>query len=151
MLFSTGSGSSPRNTTSETANRPPGLSTRCASFMTRCLSADRLMTQFEMMTSTVSEGSGMFGPDRMAVKCADSVPESFERGEDSEICAPLFAGESCRVAEVRWETTGRGRFRAFLEVEDVTGRSDAPDAEGWIDGRFRDGACAMSCPQRTAA
>src|SRR6266849_5242043 len=50
---------SPRVTTSETANRPPGLSTRKASRNTRSLSAERLITQFEMMTSTELSGSGI--------------------------------------------------------------------------------------------
>src|SRR5688572_18384400 len=59
-LLSTGSGRFPRSTTSDTANRPPGFNTRYASRMTRALSADRLITQFEMMTSTVSAGRGMF-------------------------------------------------------------------------------------------
>ena len=52
-------GISPRTTTSDTANRPPGFSTRNASASTRSLSADRLMTQFEMMTSTELSGSGI--------------------------------------------------------------------------------------------
>src|SRR5919204_4307319 len=52
-------GTSPRTTTSDTANRPPGLSTRNASASTRSLSPERLMTQLEMMTSTLSLGSGM--------------------------------------------------------------------------------------------
>src|SRR5215469_11373928 len=51
---------SPRVTTSETAKRPPGFSTRNASCSTRPLSAERLMTQLEMMTSTELSGSGMF-------------------------------------------------------------------------------------------
>ena len=51
---------SPRVTTSEMAKRPPGLSTRKASRRTRSLSAERLMTQLEMMTSTELSGSGMF-------------------------------------------------------------------------------------------
>ena len=46
-------------TTSETAKRPPGLSTRKASRSTRSLSAERLITQFEMMTSTDASGSGI--------------------------------------------------------------------------------------------
>ena len=45
---------------SDTAKRPPGLSTRKASRSTRSLAAERLITQFEMMTSTVLSGSGMF-------------------------------------------------------------------------------------------
>ena len=52
-------GTSPRTTTSDTANRPPGFSTRKASRSTASLSLDRLMTQFEMMTSTELSGSGM--------------------------------------------------------------------------------------------
>src|SRR6266852_3062464 len=51
---------SPRVTTSETASRPPGLSTRKASRSTRSLSAERLITQFEMITSTELSGSGIF-------------------------------------------------------------------------------------------
>ena len=46
-------------TTSDTAKRPPGLSTRAASRRTRGLSVERLMTQFDRTTSTVSAGSGM--------------------------------------------------------------------------------------------
>ena len=50
---------SPRVTTSETAKRPPGFNTRKASCNTRSLSPDRLITQFEMITSTVLSGSGI--------------------------------------------------------------------------------------------
>src|SRR5438876_820386 len=50
---------SPRVTTSETASRPPGLSTRKASRNTASLSAERLTTQFEMITSTELSGSGI--------------------------------------------------------------------------------------------
>jgi hypothetical protein len=44
--------------TSETANRPPGRSTRAASRSTTALSAARLMTQLEITTSTLLSGSG---------------------------------------------------------------------------------------------
>src|SRR6266481_1015178 len=50
---------SPRVTTSETASRPPGLSTRKASRNTASLLAERLITQFEMITSTELSGNGM--------------------------------------------------------------------------------------------
>src|SRR5258708_15777947 len=50
---------SPRVTTSETASRPPGFSTRKASRSTASLSAERLITQFEMITSTELSGNGM--------------------------------------------------------------------------------------------
>src|SRR5207302_6944813 len=60
MLRRTASGIAPRTTTSDTAKRPPGLSTRNASPSTRRLSAERLITQFEMTTSTEASGSGMF-------------------------------------------------------------------------------------------
>ena len=60
MLLRTSSGTLPRTTTSDTANRPPGFNTRKASRSTRSLSAERLMTQFEMMTSTELSGRGMF-------------------------------------------------------------------------------------------
>src|SRR6267143_157351 len=50
---------SPRVTTSETASLPPGFSTRKASRNTRSLSAERLITQFEIMTSTELSGSGI--------------------------------------------------------------------------------------------
>src|SRR5437763_5639790 len=60
MLRRTASGISPRTTTSDTAKRPPGLSTRNASWSTRRLSAERLITQFEMITSTEASGGGMF-------------------------------------------------------------------------------------------
>ncbi|HZI98232.1 MAG TPA: methyltransferase domain-containing protein [Actinomycetales bacterium] len=45
--------------TSETANRPPGRSTRAASASTTRLSAARLITQLEMTTSTLASGNGM--------------------------------------------------------------------------------------------
>ena len=59
MLLRIAGGTSPRTTTSETAKRPPGFSTRNASRSTRSLSPDRLITQFEMITSTELSGSGM--------------------------------------------------------------------------------------------
>ena len=43
---------------SETATRPPGFSTRNISRNTAGLSGARLMTQFEMITSTEASGSG---------------------------------------------------------------------------------------------
>ena len=46
-------------TMSVTAKRPPGRSTRAASRKTCGLSAERLITQFEMTTSTDSSGSGI--------------------------------------------------------------------------------------------
>ena len=58
MLRRTSAGTSPRTTTSDTAKRPPGLSTRNASRRTASLSLERLMTQFEMITSTELSGSG---------------------------------------------------------------------------------------------
>src|SRR5580693_8002210 len=59
MFFLISDDTLPRTTTSDTAKRPPGLSTRNASLSTRSLSPERLMTQFEMMTSTELSGSGM--------------------------------------------------------------------------------------------
>ena len=59
MLRRISAGTSPRTTTSDTAKRPPGLSTRNASASTRSLSAERLITQLEMITSTESSGSGI--------------------------------------------------------------------------------------------
>ena len=59
MLAFTGSGSPSRTITSLTAKRPPGRSTRNASASTRRLSPERLITQFEMITSTVFDGSGI--------------------------------------------------------------------------------------------
>src|SRR2546425_565233 len=56
MSRRTSSLTSPRETTSETAKRPPGFSTRNASRRTASLSADRLITQFEMTTSTEQSG-----------------------------------------------------------------------------------------------
>src|SRR5262245_38905800 len=58
MLRRRSAGTVPRTTTSETAKRPPGFRTRNASRSTASLSCDRLMTQFEMMTSTALAGSG---------------------------------------------------------------------------------------------
>src|SRR6266853_1920119 len=60
MLLRISGGTSPRTTTSEIANRPPGLSTRNASRNTLSLSPERLITQFEMITSTELSGSGIF-------------------------------------------------------------------------------------------
>src|SRR5437762_3716772 len=74
-LRRTSAGTSPRTTTSDTANRPPGFSTRNASRSTASLSLDRLMTQFEMMTSTELSGSGM----------ASMVPS-----RNSTLVAPAF-------------------------------------------------------------
>src|ERR671910_1085698 len=45
--------------TSETANRPPGFRTRAVSARTLRLSAARLITQFEITTSTESSASGI--------------------------------------------------------------------------------------------
>src|SRR5437867_7473985 len=59
MLLRTAAGTSPRTTTSDTANRPPGLRTRKASRNTWRLSAERLITQFEMITFTDASGRGM--------------------------------------------------------------------------------------------
>src|ERR1035437_3429444 len=59
MLRRTSGGNSPRTTTSDTAKRPPGLRTRNASAITLRLSPERLITQFEMITSTVLSGSGI--------------------------------------------------------------------------------------------
>ena len=47
------------STTSDTAKRPPVRKTRCASLRTWSLSAARLMTQLEMMTSTEWFGRGI--------------------------------------------------------------------------------------------
>ena len=46
-------------TTSLIPMRPPGLSTRAISVSTAALSTDKLMTQFEITTSTESAGSGI--------------------------------------------------------------------------------------------
>src|SRR5882672_3867528 len=46
-------------TTSVTASRPPGRSTRAASASAEALSVERLMTQLEMTTSTQAAGRGM--------------------------------------------------------------------------------------------
>src|SRR6266545_4376333 len=59
MLRRTADRSRPRTTTSDTAKRPPGFSTRYASWSTRRLSAERFITQFEMITSTDASGSGI--------------------------------------------------------------------------------------------
>src|SRR5574341_1030486 len=45
-------------TTSAMPMRPPGVSTRCISASTAGLSTDRLITQLEVTTSTVSAGGG---------------------------------------------------------------------------------------------
>ncbi len=44
---------------SETPTRPPGFSTRAISVRTAGLSTERLITQFEMTTSTLLAGSGI--------------------------------------------------------------------------------------------
>src|SRR5579863_6112212 len=76
MLWRTASGTSPRVTTSETAKRPPGRSTRKASRRTLSLSAERLMTQLEMMTSTELSGSGIFSISPLK-NSAFSIPDFF--------------------------------------------------------------------------
>ena len=48
---------------SATAKRPPGRSTRNASWITAALSSARLITQLEMTTSTDASGSGMASMD----------------------------------------------------------------------------------------
>src|SRR5271157_5334645 len=53
-------GTSPCTTTSNTAKRPPGFSTRKASRSPRSLSAERLMTQLEIITSTELSDRGIF-------------------------------------------------------------------------------------------
>jgi hypothetical protein len=45
---------------SETPTRPPGFNTRAISVSTAALSVERLITQFEITTSTDSAGSGTF-------------------------------------------------------------------------------------------
>ena len=62
-------------TTSLTPTRPPGLSTRAISVSTAALSVERLITQFEMTTSTLSAGSGICSmiPFR---KCTFATPAS---------------------------------------------------------------------------
>src|SRR5512139_2797031 len=55
--FCMASGSGAVVTISEMARRPPGFSTRQASRKTCALSGDRLMTQLEMMASTVASAS----------------------------------------------------------------------------------------------
>ena len=49
----------PWKTMSETAKRPPGTRTRWASRSTLPLSAERLITQLEITTSTVLSGKGI--------------------------------------------------------------------------------------------
>src|SRR5712692_4103458 len=91
-------GTSPRTTTSETAKRPPGLRTRYTSLSTRSLSPDRLITQFEMITSTELSGSGIcsisplrnsafstpalrwFSRARASISSVMSSPYAFPRG-----------------------------------------------------------------------
>ena len=69
MLLRISAGTSPRTTTSEIAKRPPGFSTRNASRSTRSLSPERLITQFEIITSTELSGSGIFS----MVPCRNST------------------------------------------------------------------------------
>src|SRR6266540_5748246 len=57
-LFLIASGSGPSVTISDTASLPPGFNTRNASVKTLDLSGDRLITQLEMMTSTVLDSTG---------------------------------------------------------------------------------------------
>lgn len=60
MLLRMDAGTSRCETRSLIASRPPGFSTRNASENTVSLSPERLTTQLEMMTSTVSSGRGTF-------------------------------------------------------------------------------------------
>src|SRR2546422_6062842 len=72
----TSDGIAPRVTTSETAKRPPGFRTRNASWKTRSLSAERLITQLEMITSTELSGSGMCSISPFK-NSTFSIPERF--------------------------------------------------------------------------
>ena len=56
FLISAGSGC--KATTSKMARRPPGLSTRQASLKTLFFSGERLITQFDKMTSTLASATG---------------------------------------------------------------------------------------------
>ena len=60
--------------TSDTAKRPPGRSTRAASRSTAALSAARLITQFEMTTSTLASGSGSPRAPRAGTRRCPHLP-----------------------------------------------------------------------------
>ena len=106
-------GTSPRTTTSETANRPPGFSTRNASRSTRSLSAERLMTQLEMMTSTESSGSGML---------------SISPFRNSTL---FDAGLALVLARQRQHLVGH------VEAVGLAGRADAPRRQQHVDAAAR--------------
>jgi hypothetical protein len=62
-------------TTSLTPTRPPGFSTRAISVSTTGLSVERLITQFEITTSTESAGNGICSMIRFR-KCTFVTPAS---------------------------------------------------------------------------
>ena len=113
MFSRTAAGSPARTTTSDTANRPPGFSTRNASASTRALSPERLITQFEMITSTVFDGSGIASmwPLRNST---------------------LFAPARCLVLERE-----REHLVGHVEAVRLAGRSDAPCREQHVDAAAR--------------
>ncbi len=106
-------GTSPRTTTSETAKRPPGRSTRNASAKTRSLSAERLITQFEMITSTESSGSGIASISPLRNSTLSS------------------AGLALVLARERQHLVGH------VEAVGLAGRPDAPGREQHVDAAAR--------------
>ena len=109
MLAFTGSGSPSRTITSLTAKRPPGRSTRNASASTRRLSPERLITQFEMITSTVFDGSGI----------ASMCP----------LRNSTFVGARLRLVLQR----ERQHLVGHVEPIRLAGRTDAPGREQHVD------------------
>src|SRR5262245_10455146 len=108
MLRRISAGTSPRTTTSDTATRPPGFSTRNASRSTASLSLERLMTQFEMITSTELSGSGI------------AAIEPFRNW--------TFVAAACR---------GFSRRGASIEAVDLAGRPDALGRQQDVDTAAR--------------
>ena len=100
-------------TTSLTAKRPPGRSTRAASRKTCGLSPERLMTQLEMITSTESSGSGIV-LDRAL--------------EELDVLDPGLALVSAGELE---------HLVGHVEAVGLAGRADAPRREQDVDAAAR--------------
>ena len=127
MLRRMSAGTSPRTTTSETAKRPPGFSTRNASRSTASLSPDRLITQFEMIDVDRVVGQR----DRL-----DRALQELDVGR---------AGLALVVARERQHLVGH------VEPVGLAGRPDALRRQQHVDAAARARGRARSGPARARA
>ena len=140
------SGIAPRVTTSDTAKRPPGFSTRNASRSTRSLSADRLMTQFEMITSTELSGSGIcsISPLRNSTLVGARLPLVFARERQhlvGHVEAVGFAGGADAAGrEQHVDAAARAEVEDRLALFEFGERGRVAAAERGQHRLFRQGA-----------